>query len=387
MARSSQRRLTAGIGVLVSTILLTACASSPGAPSGQSQGSASADTAALEKIFKGNEGLPPTSSPPPAKDKDIWWISPGESSQGAKEIGEAAKEAVEAMGWTFHLADGNNNVANGFATAMRTALAARPDAIIEYAFSCTTVQPELQQAKQLGIPVIGLATLDCSDTGTGPSLFTVPVKYSETYPDNQAFWRGWGEWSGNFLAADSGGKAKIITAHGKGDPQFDLLKEGFDKALKECSGCEVVAEVPWTVTDLAPNGPWVSALRNALVQHPDADYVWWPFDTNAGYSGGAKAVLQSGSKAKVVSGGGAADVLDLVRAGQVYADGLAWDGAWATWGAVDELNRHFNGEPAVPEGIGFVAVDKSHNLPSSSGETYTSAVDFRSLYKKAWGVD
>ena len=76
---------------------------------------------------------------------------------------------------------------------MRTALAAQPDAIVQNAFSCTTDQPELQQAKDQGVPVIGVETTDCSDAGTGPALFTVPMVYSDKYPDNKSWWTGWGQ--------------------------------------------------------------------------------------------------------------------------------------------------------------------------------------------------
>ncbi|WP_178379951.1 sugar ABC transporter substrate-binding protein [Cryptosporangium aurantiacum] len=371
------------LGLVLAALLLSACS---GGASDSASTSSSADTEAVNELFKGTEGVPPATSPPPAKGKEVWWISCGQRTQACKGYAAAGQEAAKAMGWNLHVIDGNLNEANGYATAMRTALAARPDAIVESSFSCSTVQPELQQAKQLGIPVIGVRTVDCNDAGVGPSLFTVPMIYSEEIPDNKAFWTGWGAHLGEFITADSGGKAKIITAFGQGDPQFKFLKDGFDKAIGECADCEVVAEVPWTTTDLAPNGPWVNALRNALTKHPDADYVAWPFDTNAVDAGGAKAVLQSGSDAKVISGIGTAPGLDLVRAGQIYAEGVASDSAWFSWAAIDQLNRHFNKQPSVPQGIGYVSIDKDHNLPSEPGKPFTSKVDFRSLYKKAWGV-
>jgi ribose transport system substrate-binding protein len=365
-------------------MLATACGGASEA--GSAKAASSAGGLKVEQLLKGNEGKPPTTSPPPAKGKNVWWISCGQQTQSCASYAAAGKAAAEALGWTFHLADGNLNQANGYATAMRTALAAKPDAIIQDAFSCSTVQPELQQAKQQKVAVIGVETTDCSDAGTGPSLFTVPMVYSKTYPDNKAWWTGWGQQLGEFVAADSGGNGKIITAFGKGDPQFDLLNAGFEDALKECSGCSVVADVPWTVTDLAPNGPWVTALRNALIKNPDAEYVVWPFDTNAVDSGGAKAVLQSGSKAKVVSGIGTAPALDLLRSGQIYAEGVARDSDWVSWAAMDQLNRYFNGQPSVPQGLGFVSIDKNHNMPKNPGEGYKTSVDFQALYKKAWGV-
>ncbi|WP_311215039.1 MULTISPECIES: substrate-binding domain-containing protein [unclassified Arthrobacter] len=386
MARSYSRGITALIvGVTLSSMVLTGCDSgSPGAST--AGGTQAASSPELEAVFKGNEGTPPVTSPPPAKGKSVWWISCGQQTQSCASYAAAGEAAAKALGWDFHLADGNLNQANGYATAMRTALAARPDAIIQDAFSCTTVQPELQQAKELGVPVLGLETLDCSDAGTGPSLFTIPMIYSETYPDNKAWWTGWGAWSAKFLAADSGGTAKVITSMGQGDPQFDLLNGGFKSELAKCSGCSIATDVSWTVTDLAPNGPWVTALRNALIKYPDANYVWWPFDTNGVDAGGAKAVLQGGSKPKVVSGIGTAPALDLVRSGQMHAEGVARSSEWLSWAAMDQVNRYFNKQPSVPQGVGFISIDKNHNMPEQSGDGYKTAVPFEQLYKKAWGV-
>jgi ribose transport system substrate-binding protein len=395
-----RRAAAVAVGASISLVILAACSDSDSGASGtdsssssssSSSGSSSSSSSdaggsALDALYQGNEGTPPTTSPPAAKDKEVWWISCGQVSSACSAYAEAGKQAAEAIGWDFHIADGNLNQANGEATAMRTAIAAKPDAIILDAFGCTGVQPELQQAKDAGIAVLGLSNTDCSDAGTGPSLFTVPMIYSDTVPDNKAYWTSWGDWSAQYLAADSGGGATIIAAYGEGDPQFDFYKQGFEDTLKtECPDCNVIP-VPWTLADLAPNGPWVTALRNALVKNPDADYVWFPFDFNAVESGGTKVVLQSGSKAKVISNTGLSGALDLVRSGQIYAEALSFDIDWPSWGAIDELNRYFNGEDSVPQGLGYVAVDKDHNLPSEPGQNFQTQVDFESLYKQAWGV-
>jgi ribose transport system substrate-binding protein len=396
MAQLGLRRLTPmAVGVAAAAILLAACSSGSSGSSSTASSTSSATTNAglstdglptLDQMFKGNATAPPTSSPPAAKGKSIWWISCGQQAASCAQYAAAGKAAAQAIGWTFHLADGNLNIANGYATAMRTALAAHPSAIVEDAFSCTTVQPELEQAKQEGVAVLGLETTDCSDAGTGPTLFTVPMIYSTTYPGNKAWWTGWGQWSADFMIADSGGKAKIIASPGQGDPQFSFLSAGFRQELAKCSGCSVVDNVPWTTSDLAPNGPWVTALRNALIKNPDANYVWWPFDTNAVTSGGAKAVLETGSKAKVVSGIGIGPALELISSGQMDAEGVARDSNWESWAAIDELNRYFNHKPSAPEGLGFVSITKSHNMPANPAQGYQTSVQYVALYKKAWGV-
>lgn len=386
------RRMTVMATIAAASALaLAACGSSSDSSSASgsspsSAGSSASESAALAALYKGNEGTPPSTSPPAAKGKTVWWISCGQVSAACSGYAAAGQKAAEALGWTFKLADGNLNQANGEATALRTAIAAKPDAIILDAFGCSGVQPELQQAKSQGIPVMGLVNTDCDEAGTGPALFTIPMIYSETYPTNKAYWIGWGDWSGQFVAADAGGKTTILAAYGKGDAQFDFQKQGFEAAVKKnCAECTIIP-VPWTLADLGPNGSWLTAMRNALVQHPDAGYVWFPFDFNTVESGGAKVVLQSGSKAKVISNTGFANSLDLVRAGQVYAEASSFDTAWTSWAAMDQVNRYFNKQPSVPQGFGYISIDKNHNLPATPGQDYKTSVDYQNLYKQAWGV-
>jgi hypothetical protein len=51
---------------------------------------------------------------------------------------------------------------------------------------------------------------------------------------------------------------------------------------------------------------------------------------------------------------------------------------------IDALNRIFNGEKAVDEGLGFRAWDKDHNLDASG--PWRSKVYYKSAYTKVWGV-
>lgn len=405
MHRPRLRRITAmGVLAAVPAIVLTACSSSTKSSTAPSSTAAAAgsssDTAAasssgsspaaavptLEQLFQGNEGTPPSSGPPAAKNKTVYWISCGQQSAACAGYAAAGQAAAQAIGWTFKLIDGNLNTANGYANGMRTALAAHPSAIVEDAFSCDVVQPELVQAKAEKVPVIGVDTTDCNDAGTGPALFTVPLVYSSTYPTNAAWWAGWGSWAADFIVADSGGKAKIIVNYGQGQSQYKFMNDAFNAVIKACTGCPIVDSVNWTLADLQPNGPWVTGLRNALIKHPEASYVWFPFDFNAVESGGAKAVLQSGSKAKVVTNTGEASALALIPSGQIYAEAAAKSSEWESWAAMDELNRYFAGQQSVPEGEGYISIDKDHNMPTQSNVDYQTKVDFESIYKKSWGV-
>lgn len=350
-------------------------------PSASSHATGSSGLMSLSQLYKGNNVPPPATSPPPAKGKTIWWISCGQQAPSCVQYAAAGKAAATAMGWQFHLADGNLNIANGYATATKAAISAHASAIVEDAIACSVVEPELEQAKAQHIPVIGVEALDCSATG-GPNLFTVPFLYNKTYPTQTSFWRGWGSFAANFLIDSSGGKAKVITSFGEGQPFMKIQENGFRSTFAKCHGCSILDNDYWTTTSLAPNGPWVTALQGALLKYPTANYVWWPFDTNG--ADGVKAVLQSGSKARIVGGIGIGPALQQIADGESYGEAPATDPGWPSWGAMDELNRYFNHKPGAFEGLGFIAVTKQHNMPKSLKNGYVAGIPYEADYTKAW---
>ena len=376
-------------GTIATVLILAGCSDAgevdSGAGSGDDGDFRIEGVPTLAELVKGSEGQPPSTSPPPAKGKNVWWISCGQSSQSCAGYARAAEEAGKALGWNFHIADGNLNRASGYSTAIRTALAAKPDAIVLSSFSCDLVRQPLEEAKAQGVLVIGSTTIDCADTG-GPKLFTADNMYSEAMKTQPDYWRTIGRTHAQYVMNESRGTAKIIVNFGKGDPQQDFLNNAFLDELKKCSGCQVVDTVTWTTTDLTPNGPWITAFRSSLVRHPEATHVFMPFEQLIGSQGGAQAIRESGRKLVGFGGLGAAEAIDVVRDGNWTAISAARSPEWIQWATIDNLNRALNGQPPVPQGVGFVVIDKDNNMPPQPRTNYQTAVDFKAAYKKAWGV-
>ena len=108
--------------------------------------------------------------------------------------------------------------------------------------------------------------------------------------------------------------------------------------------------------------------------------------TSATLLGIAPAVVQSGraDDLYVMGGEGFAPELDLLRAGQgVNAVNIA-PSDWTGWAAVDTMNSLFTDAPVADSGLGWQLVDKQNNLPPSG--PFVPSVDFKAIYKKAWGV-
>jgi ribose transport system substrate-binding protein len=393
--RTIKRRIGAGVAIVLLTSALASCSSSSSNSGGSSGGSGSASvdpaTAGLtEAVFTeiANTYInpPPTTGPTPVKKKTVWWMGCGNSVPACKLLSDSGGEAAKLLGWDFHVADGNLNQNGGYAAAIRTALAAKPDALVIQGMDCGQITQPLQEAKSQGVPVLGVQSIDCSDETPGaPSLISVQYQYSNGAKTLNDYYNAFGRVAAKYLIAKEKGKAQVIANLGKGG-FYEYMNNGFRAELKTCAGCKIVEEVRWADADTAPNGPWVNAFTASLAKNPTANSVFIPFDSLMTTSGGIRAIKDSGKKVDLVGANGNDPAsIQALRDGDLTAITAAQDFRWLSYGAIDELNRFFNNQPTVPEGIGPTLVDTKHGLPAQ-GKAYTATIDFVGLYKKLWGV-
>jgi ribose transport system substrate-binding protein len=212
-------------------------------------------------------------------------------------------------------------------------------------------------------------------------MFNAIEKYSEKYPTTPDLWRGYGAMAADYIIDSTHGSAKVLNSAGT-EPLQKFIDDGFKAELAKCPGCSIVATVPYDSSTLTPNGPWIQAFRAKLAAHPDSNAVYIPFDFMMTTLGAAQAVKQSGSKATIFGGQGIPDSFRALRAGQIQAVTTARDEGWSAYAAMDTINRALQGDPTVPEGIGFQLVTADRNL-SPSG-TFTPPIDYKAAYLKAW---
>lgn len=366
--------------IAIAALVLSACSDT--AESGTTSEELAANTESLDALFEGTEHDPPSTGPAMSTDKSVWWISCGMAIPDCSVPANAAKEAATAMGIEFHIADGKLNVGGGNEAAVRTALAAKPDALIIHGISCPIIQAPLQEAVDAGIEVMGVEALDCAATG-GPPLFTAEMNYAKGAETGEDYFKKWGEIGADYLVAATEGKAKVVVNAGT-EPLQALLNDAFVARLKECDGCKLLEQVDFSSADLAPEGTWIQQFRASLAQHPDANAVFLPFDVNIATAGGAQAIDESGLNLVGAGGSGQAPALDLVRDDKFTAVTAAHSATWMGYAAMDNINRVLQGEPTVPQGVGFRVVDANHNLPDTPESQYETPIDFVSQYKELW---
>jgi ribose transport system substrate-binding protein len=346
----------------------------------QSSGAPAVDKE-LAQLYKGTMGQPPATGPKAAKGKKVLIVSCGQQTLSCVSGAKGAMDAAKAIGWDAQLFDGKFNPAL-YGTGVQQGISQKVDGIVLDAIDCATARPQLEKARKAGIKIVSFAAYDCDDPSIGGApLFDGQVQFRGD-PDVRASAFTHAGMQARFAAAKQNGKAKVILFKLDALLATKYMREGLERGFARCSGCKVVAEVPLAPTDIGP--ALQQKVQSVLLKHPEANTVMSGFDVLllAGVEAGVRA-SGLGSKIKLFGAEGYAPTADLVRGGSV-AGGVAVDGDWQGWAGIDELNRIFNGEKAVDEGLGFQAWDKDHNLDASG--PWRSKVDYKSAYEKVWGV-
>jgi len=376
------RRSIGAIAALALTgVLVAGCASSPpsdpgstAAPSGGTDSDkaeliAAAEALAEQFLTKPTElpGIEPITTPVPTG-KKIYYIS----ASGAAHIAQfdAVKQAADILGWeAVHLkSDGSAGaVQNDFQTAFRDGA----DGIIER-FDSSLIAPSLQEAKERGIPVVGVG----QNLEAGDELIYAAFRPAH----NLDYGTAWASW----LVADSQASAHVLYVILAGVPIYQATLDFFTGELDRLcgDGCSIdVLEVPSsTPADQIPN-----EIATAARRYPDANYIVMPV---AAWATGLRAALQSAGiadKLKVIGANSVAATYPLIRNGEVTAD-LPFPGIEAMFLAMDAFARYYTDTPIdtdteVPTWL-ITKDTVPDNAEDGLFEQVAGAVD---QFKKAWG--
>ncbi len=388
MIRSATRRrsLVAAAAVLITAALgASGCASSVPVQKGGASSSTvdvSAANAAVEAAYEGNFGEPPTTGPAPAADKDIWILSAFQQIHGIAYMSEQAQAAADALGWESSVCDGQNNANGGWSSCVRQAVSAGADAIVLESIDCGAVKAPLGEARAAGVAVVSLTSFDCDDETQGASdpQFDVTIDYLDEVTDPQTFYREQGRLRADWIISQTGGKAKVLQVLFDGVAFGTYLAQGFEEQLAACASCEIVGTVAITPADI-PNIR--QKFETALLQANSANAV--SVDVDFMFSAGIQPALAGSGRADLVVAGGECDLTNLgyIRSGVGQQMCVGYPLGYLAYAAMDGLNRHFNGEDPVVEGIGWQLVDAEHNLPPE-GEDFTGPVDYVAAYESIW---
>jgi ribose transport system substrate-binding protein len=368
--------------------LLASCSNSDSSVAASSKKDASANVPAavssfLAQGYKGTFSAPPSTGPAAVKGKNVWVISCGQVAASCAVPADAAMAAGAAAGWHMHLYDAKLDPAN-YTTGIDEAIADKANGIVNVVVDCDLARAPLLQAKAAGIKDVGIDSFDCNDPldDTGSPVYSTFVKFNGEPTAGDAF-QEWDALKMAWLIAQTNGKAKVVATY---EPGFLISLHraaGMKAEIALCKQCSLDL-VAFSPTDLEGNGAQ-EKLQSALLQNPDTNAVL--IGTDSYFAQFANAALRNVgySHLKIMGGeciGTAAT--DAIRAGGPEQACVVMPAQWEGWAAVDELNRQFAdpGSAPVDEGLGFLVVDKTHNLPKSGAVQLP--VNFIADYEKVW---
>jgi ribose transport system substrate-binding protein len=325
---------------------------------------------------KGRFGALPTSAPKPEPGKSIWWISCGQASDSCSKVADDAKTAAETAGWKMTIFDSKLDPEHA-STGIRQAIAAKADAIIVWAFDCAPLKGALQEAKDAGIRLEGVASTDCP----GKGLYDGSPQYQE-YDGLINYSQGVGELQGWLAIAATDGKAKVVNFTRPDAAVYKAIRAGLEKVIARCEDCEIVDTIDISAGDLA-QGTAQAKVQSGLQKNATANVA--ASATTTLTQALIPALVQSGRDKDVfsVTLGQEKVLVDAVVAGKGLDAGVSTLNKWQAWAAIDDLNRIFAGQKTVNPGIGLQVWTKDQLEP---GADYfdTGSVDYRENYKKIW---
>ena len=389
LPRLPRPRGSLALAVIVASTLALAACSTPETDDQTGSGSAapspnSAEVdASVAAGFEGTSEEPPTSGPPPAKDKNVWILSAFQQIHGLAELSKQVGSAATTLGWSSNVCDGQNNVGGGWAVCVRQAVAAGADAIVLVSIDCGSVKAPLQEARDAGIAIVSLTSFDCDDPTQGGSepMFDVTTTYLDDVTTPQQFFESMGRLRADWVIQQTDGQAKVLQVVFDGVAFGEYLGAGFEEQLATCEDCEIVSTLALTPADMQTMR---QKFETALLQATAANAVSVNVDFMFTAGGIQQALVASGRTDLAVAGGECGvDNLGLIRSGggqQMCIGGSLGHMAYA---AMDELNRYFAGEEPVVEGLGWQLVDAETNLPAE-GEDYDGSIDYVSAYEAIW---
>ena len=323
---------------------------------------------------------PPSDSPPPAADLNVWLIPFGLAAPEGADWVAAAERAAKVLGWETTVFDGEFTP-DQYLEGVRLAIADGADAIALYVIDCAPIRAALEEADAADVLVVAAQGADCSDADpSAPSLFDASVNYTQ---GSFAEWgRALGAAQATWIIAETGGAARAIELY-ETDAFITIeMHKGFVERMAACGTCEIVRTVEFLATDFGQ--PLQDKVDQALLAARDANSMAVPYDgvMTAGVSGSIDASGRSDSLS-VIAGVGLEANLDLIREGLSQDAGYGVSIGWEAYAAMDTVNRLANKAPTdVPSGNGIAIFDKKNGLPNSGA--WAPPIDYVAVYESAW---
>ncbi|MCA2219817.1 substrate-binding domain-containing protein [Nonomuraea aurantiaca] len=325
-------------------------------------------------VTRAEEATPwngPTSGPRAVRGKNIVFIAATMTNPGVAGTAKAVREAGESIGWNVRVIDGQGTPA-GVREALGQAVALRPSGIVIGGFDPNSAAEQVEQARDMRIPLVGWHAASRPGPGANPSLFTNITTRVEDVARISAFW----------IIVRSKGHAGVVIFTDSSIPFAENKAQLIKRTLLSCSGVKLLSYQNIPLPDTGSRTP--QAVSSLLSRFGDR----WTYSVaiNDLYFADAAAPLRAAGKAgdgapyAIGAGDGDPSAFQRVRDRQfqqaTVPEPLNAQGSQI----VDELNRAFAGRP--PSGyVAPVHLTTRGNV----GDTISwDPPGYRAAYERIW---
>jgi ABC-type sugar transport system, periplasmic component len=361
--------------------------SSGGGSGGSSSGANNAVEAAVIANVAKYSALPTFTPPGPPIDVSTlkgksMFVIPLVANPFNESIQDTMKTIAQKVGMKYTLYPNQGTPAE-WVQGMNAALSAKPNIIVlSTAPDPRTLQPQLQAAKNAGIPVLVTHFYDdssplppkCAGCAAGVTALV-------TAPFNVA-----GKAAADWVIKNSGGRANVLVIGGADVlPSPATVQTVTNEFKTACSDCKTsVINIPVSDWNTKVQGE----VQSALTKDPSINYVYPLYDAMVA---GAVSAIQTAGKAssvKVVSYNGSTYVLKDIQDHNIAAMDVGEDTIGIAYADMDQAFRILLNKPTVPERTPIRIWDSSNvdqaGKPPVTGNGYGSAL--KDGYTKLWGL-
>jgi ABC-type sugar transport system substrate-binding protein len=309
----------------------------------------------------------PTTGPAAQSGKSVVLLSCGMSSEGCARPVEGAAEAAAALGWEATICDGNFDPTR-YEACINTAITTGADGIYMQAIAEELVRDALARAREAGIAIVSTESRNpASETG---------VNY-----EVDANWEAQGDAVGNFFVWKTDGDPHVLLQYERAYRSGTAVNDAIKAAVEAAGGTTTDFEFSESTLTTEFPARTVAELRanpdlNGMINFDDGIVIAMPAIREAGLLDGFYPVGWS------LIG----PSLESIRAGEQAAS-VGPPQVWEGWAAMDTLNRIFAGEDPVEQNlpIRLITAENVDSVPE--GESWDGDVDYRTEYRRIWGVE
>ncbi len=378
------RRALRAIPALALASAVAACSSGAGAGHGSGDSGSAATAAFVAKVTAdvtaASSAQTPASNPVPAggpavaAGKKIVIIPCSASVEGCNRPAQAAKEAATAVGWSATIVDPSG--AGGASAAIQRAVSSGANGIVLNSIDASAVQGDLKAARAAGVAVV------CDMCGNSDNLIQAVLPNLD---ENERAGYLLGEQSFLLARQRYHSAPKFIVMSDNEFATVNARVAGVKKFIDDCkaagAGCQLVAEGQYLASEISTAAP--GRVISLVQSHPNYNVLFAGYDASLNFFAQALTQAGLGDPGKAFGVSIDADVANtqMIRSNGYQAASAGVAMKRVGYGLVDELNRLFNNQSVVDEGVGVKIINAS-NVPASG--QWDGDFDAVTPYLKIW---